>query len=210
MNKMKQISKQSVNINIGNTVVKRKSRRGRRKRAKASKVISQHTFTTPIINYPPNYVNPSVVQPVYGQQSLLIPKPPLPKQYAVFGEGETLGQLGLGYNPIPLRQERAEPLAPVRAQKVAIDFNDPASRAFFAKQGEALAGYSSGLEGDVPLSRPRRGRPRLSEAEKAARAESRRLARENAPVEYRPQGGDIAFVGQPQPPPEPTLERNRP
>jgi len=111
---IKQVSKQSVYINIGDKAAKKK--RGRRRRqarsAKGSGLVGG--FVTPIINYPPNYVNPSVVQPLQQTESLRVPaaaaaRAPAP---AVFNEGENL--LGLPVNdPTRLNVQPPEPAVPV-------------------------------------------------------------------------------------------------
>lgn len=93
---MKQISKQQVIVNIGKAVRRRRARP--RKRASASKGSSvlQGGFVAPIINYPPNYVNPAVVQPLQQPQSFLVPKPVAARTArapTVFNEGENI--LGL-------------------------------------------------------------------------------------------------------------------
>ena len=68
----KQISKQNVNVYIGEKAVKRRRGKPRKRRAKIPKesgFVVQHTFTAPIINYPPTYVNPAVVQPIQQPES---------------------------------------------------------------------------------------------------------------------------------------------
>jgi hypothetical protein len=119
-NKQIQVSKQNINITIGDKVVKRKRRgRPRKQQAKTAKgSIISGGFTTPIINYPPTYVNPAVVQPVQQPQSnTLVPKVPAgvpptkqPRGYAVFPEGETAPLLGLGTDPLKLDLGKNEPV----------------------------------------------------------------------------------------------------
>ena len=116
---IKQISKQNVNVYIGEKAVKR--RRGKPRKRKGSGFVVQHTFTAPIINYPPNYVNPAVVQPIQQQQAAsLVPKVPVgppptkqPRGYAVFPEGETAPLLGLGTDPLKLDLGKNEPVKKV-------------------------------------------------------------------------------------------------
>jgi len=119
---IKQISKQkqTINITIGDKVGKKK-RRGRPRKiapksAKGSGIVSGG-FVAPIINYPPNYTNPAIVQPLQQQQAVsLVPKPPVgapPKQprINVFNEGETAPALGVSaVNPNELKLEKGEPL----------------------------------------------------------------------------------------------------
>lgn len=90
---IKQLSNQQVIVNIGKAVRRRRARP--RKRASASKGSSvlQGGFVAPIINHPPNYVNPAVVQPLQQPQSFLVPKPVAVRAPTVFNEGENI--LGL-------------------------------------------------------------------------------------------------------------------
>jgi hypothetical protein len=123
---IKQNQKQSINITIGDRVVKRKRRRPRKsagKSAKGSGFFVQHTFTAPIINYPPTYVNPAVVQPIQQPEPVtLVPRAPAGKppakqpRTAVFNEGETAPALGVSaVNPNELKFEQAEPSQPISA-----------------------------------------------------------------------------------------------
>jgi hypothetical protein len=117
-NKQIQLSKQNINITIGDKAVKRKRRRRKQSTAKGrSDVIFQPAFTTPVINYPPNY-NPAAVQPLQQQQSTsLVPKVPAgvppakqPRGYAAFPEGETAPLLGLGTDPVKFEFGKNEPV----------------------------------------------------------------------------------------------------
>lgn len=122
-NKQIQVSKQNINITIGDKAVKRKRRRRPRKQQEktAKGSILFGGFTTPIINYPPTYVNPAVVQPIQQQQAVsLVPKVPAgppptkqPRGYAVFPEGETAPLLGLGTDPLKLDLGKNEPVKKV-------------------------------------------------------------------------------------------------
>lgn len=119
---IKQNQKQTINITIGDKAIKRRRGRPRKRQAKSkeSGFVVQHTFTAPIINYPPSYVNPAVVQPIQQPQSAtLVPKPPVgapPKQAraTVFPEGETAPLLGLSAtNPNELKLEKGEPASKI-------------------------------------------------------------------------------------------------
>jgi hypothetical protein len=112
---MKQISKQSVYINIGDKAAPKKKRAARKRPARSAKGSGLiGGFVAPIINYPPNYVNPSVLQPLQQTESLRVPaaaaaRAPAP---AVFNEGENL--LGLPVNdPTRLNVQQADPAVPV-------------------------------------------------------------------------------------------------
>ena len=127
----KQISKQNVNVYIGEKAVKRRRGKPRKRRAKGSGFVVQNTFTSPIINYPPNYVNPAVVQPVQQPQlSTLIPKVPAGAPPATqprlglvsratltdFPEGETAPTLGLDPTKrVKVKVEEEEKPRPVSA-----------------------------------------------------------------------------------------------
>ena len=129
---IKQISKQSINILIGDKSARRK--RGRpRKRAektpKASGLVGG--FVAPIINFPPNYTNPAAVQPLQQSQSFLVPKPVAARAApAVFNEGENL--LGLQTSdPTRLQIPTSDPAVPV-----------PISSRFTEKQEAALEAFT--------------------------------------------------------------------
>jgi len=127
----KQISKQNVNVYIGEKAVKRRRGKPRKRRAKGSGFVVQNTFTSPIINYPPTYVNPAVVQPVQQPQlSTLIPKVPAGAPPATqprlglvsratltdFPEGETAPTLGLDPTKrVKVKVEEEEKPRPVSA-----------------------------------------------------------------------------------------------
>ena len=109
---IKQISKQNVTINFGKAIRRKGGRRKRAQKPKGSSLVGG--FVAPIINFPPNYVNPSAVQPLQQPQALLVPQrqPVAAPPPAVFNEGENL--LGLpATNPTQMNIPAAEPLVPV-------------------------------------------------------------------------------------------------
>ena len=120
---IKQISKQNVNVYIGEKAVKRRRGKPRKRQPKESGFFVQHTFTAPIINYPPNYINPATVQPIQQQQAVsLVPKPPVgvppakQPRATVFPEGETAPALGLSAtNPNELKLEKENPAPKISA-----------------------------------------------------------------------------------------------
>jgi len=130
---IKQNQKQTINITIGDRAVKRKRRGRPRKRQPTGGFAVQHTFTAPIINYPPNYVNPAVVQPLQQPEAVsLVPKAPAgpapakqPRLYSTsfsrgtltdFPEGETAPALGLDpTKPVKLKVEKEEKQRPISA-----------------------------------------------------------------------------------------------
>jgi hypothetical protein len=72
---IKQKQKQTINITIGDRVVKRRRGRPRKaapKSAKGSGLVSGG-FVAPIINYPPSYTSPSVLQPLQQPQQFRAP-----------------------------------------------------------------------------------------------------------------------------------------
>lgn len=88
---IKQKQKQSVTINIGNVKRRGRPRKSKPRERRSEGMSIQHTFTAPIINYPPSYVNPAVVQPLQQPESFFVPKPaaaPVPP--IVLPEGENL------------------------------------------------------------------------------------------------------------------------
>ncbi len=105
---IKQKQKQTVNITIGDRVVKR--RRGRPRKARPAPSPAIGGGFTPIINYPPNYVNPSVLQPLQKPQgNLLVPKPPpVQEDVKAIAEGATASALGASTNPVKLQLEKPE------------------------------------------------------------------------------------------------------
>ncbi len=93
---IKQITQQKVIVNIGKAVRRRRARPRKRASAAKGSSVLQGGFVAPIINYPPNYVNPAVVQPLQQPQSFLVPKPVAARTArapTVFNEGENI--LGL-------------------------------------------------------------------------------------------------------------------
>jgi hypothetical protein len=120
---VKQIAKQSVNIVIGDKVLKRKrgKRRPRQTKAKGESQGLQGGFVTPIINYPPAYQpqayqNPATVQSIQKSQAVsLVPQVPAGKPVGqaraklVLPEGETAIPLGIEpQNPLELRLQKTE------------------------------------------------------------------------------------------------------
>ena len=113
---MKQISKQSVYINIGDKLAPKKKRAARKRPARSARSAKGSGliggFVAPIINYPPNYVNPSVLQPLQQTESLRVPAAAAAPAPAVFNEGENL--LGLPVNdPTRLNVQQADPAIPI-------------------------------------------------------------------------------------------------
>ncbi len=121
---IKQNQKQTINITIGDRAVKRK-RRGRPRKRQATGGGVQQVFTAPIINYPPNYVNPAVVQPIQQpQNATLVPKAPAGAPPAkqprtaltAFPADETAPALGLDSSkPVKLTAEKEEKQRPISA-----------------------------------------------------------------------------------------------
>jgi len=194
---IKQKQKQTVNINIGNRAVKR--RRPRKAKSKGT-----YIFPTPIINYPPNYVNPAVVQPLQQPQVPLVPRPvPTPRGYAVYPESETALHVGLPFAPVPFVPQASASLVPVPPLPEVL--------------GTAVIA-------------PKKGYVRLTEEQKAANKAARQAGRQQVEAYFDsgqarrdaeerrrewlaslpPASADITFVGdEPEPPPLSGLERKR-
>lgn len=224
--------RQSVNIHIGDKVHKRARKRAPKRETKRKPNV--HTFTTPIINYPPNYVNPSVVQTLQQPQiASFIPNRATLPQRSVFPGSQTASILTLDPSvPVPLTTTQLPPITPIPfseqlniAKDVARHFSTERSE-FHATAENALGGIDTNL-GDAfepnvrpepprPRGRPARA-PRTPEEEEQRRLERNARAREyrqrqraEEPVQWTQDTEPIAFVGEePQQPPA-GLERERP
>ena len=229
--------RQSVNIHIGDKVHKRARKRARKRAPKREpkREPNVHTFTTPIINYPPNYVNPSVLQPLQQPQiaSFIPNRATLPKR-SVFPGSQTSSILTLDPSvPVPLVPTPLPPITPIPSSE-QLNIGRDVARHFSTERPEfhstaenALGGIDSNL-GDAfePIVRPETPRPRGRPARLLfipEEEEQRRLERNARAREYRQRQRaeeqraeeqaitePISFIGEESQPPPAGLERERP
>ena len=198
---IKQKQKQSVTINIGNRAVKR---RKPRKRQPKSTII----FPTSIINYPPNYVNPAVVQPLQQPEVPLVPRASVPsRRYAVYAEGETASHLNLSFNPVPFVPQGSASLVPVEPLGSAVVAPKGYVRLTAEQKAANKAAKAAGRQAVKAKFESR------DDARQAANDEffrSQAEARREQWIAAEP-SAEIRFVGDEEaPPPLSGLERDRP
>jgi len=149
---IKQKQKQTVNITIGDRVVKRRRGRPRKaapKSAKGSGLVSGG-FVAPIINYPPAYTPPSVLQPLQQPQQFRAPAP-IPARVAAAAAPLEYAETLTGApttDPTRLKLPISESAIPIPSAKKLVEEPEAPLQTFRVRRKKKAPEYDNQPEGN--------------------------------------------------------------